>query len=122
VIALATSSSLSARSRISCSAFFRPTRGTLCGEGREHPEGERRADPFRAEHLLEDPALVGGGEAVELPAVLLHDQVREDGDGLAGPGERLVRAERHEELVADAAGSHHLDPVELLREQLPREL
>ena len=54
------------------------------GEGRQQAERQRRADALRVEHPLKDAPLVRTREPVELPAVVLHDEVRVQRRRLAG--------------------------------------
>ena len=93
------SSSLSARSRMICSAFLRPTRGTLCkrrdvlvadradqplgGERGQQAERQRRPHALGVEHALKHPPLERRREAEQLPRVFLDDEMRVQRHGLA---------------------------------------
>ena len=132
------SSSLSARSRISCSAFFRPTRGTLCSVATSlsriartsrsavsvdsSPSASDGPDALGVQHALKDASLERGREAEQLPRVFLHDEMRVQQHGFAGARQRLEHAERNRQLVGDAAGGHDLDAIELLADERSRDL
>src|SRR5688500_10101553 len=93
------------------------THVALGRERREQTERERGPDSLRAENLLDHAALVWRGEAEQLPAVLLHDEMRVHGAALARFRQCLVRVERHGELVGDTAVRQDLDAIQLFRDQ-----
>ena len=130
---LCSSSSLSARSRISCSAFFRPTRGTLCSVATSFsriartsrsavsddssPSASAGPTPFAPSTFWKTRRSYGVVKPNSCqPSSFTTRYVCSDAP-LARLRQRLVRVERHRELVGDAAVGQDLDAIELLREQ-----
>ena len=122
---LCSSSSLSARSRMSCSAFFRPTRGTLCSVATSF---SRIARTSRSAVSDDSSPSASAGPTPFAPSTCWKTR---RSNVVVKPNscqpssfttryvcsehrspvlrERLVYAQRHRELVGDAAGGQDLD-------------
>src|SRR5205807_3711705 len=77
---------------------------------------------LRVQHTLKDLALEGAGKPEQLPAVLPDDEVGVQAYRLAGPRQRFINAQRHQQFVTDTARRHDLDAIECLRDQGSRDV
>ena len=77
------------------------------GKGGKDSQGDAAADPLDAGQDAEGLALAGRAKAEQGPAVLAHLQFGQDHDVRADRSQRVERAGRCEDLVADAADVDH---------------